>query len=176
MCDVCVDYDLCEECRSSATEHHSPTHTFTIIQRPTCGQSRFRQHLRQMMKNEEMKRTEEGVEKIEMKNEDKTNEASPQIENERKREINQPHLINENEKQNLEHLEHKKEEVKQSESNDQVKKKNYEVMESKLKVSPNEEDHIRQILKEMGFKEDLIREAISIVGNDDIGAVIEMLM
>jgi hypothetical protein len=31
-------------------------------------------------------------------------------------------------------------------------------------------------LKEMGFKEDLIREAISIVVNDDIGTVIEMLM
>jgi hypothetical protein len=43
------------------------------------------------------------------------------------------------------------------------------------KVSPNEEGHIRQILKEMGFKEDLIREAFSIVGND-VGAVIEMLM
>jgi hypothetical protein len=74
-------------------------------------------------------------------------------------------MINENEKENLEYLEHKKE-VKQGESNDQFKKENHEVVESESKVSPNEVDHhIRQILKEMGLNEDLICEAISIVGN-----------
>jgi hypothetical protein len=125
-CDVCVIYDLCEECHSSATDHHSPTHTFTIIQRPTCGQRLFRQHLRQMMKNEEMKQTEEGVEKVEMKNEDKTNESSPKVEIEEREKLikeDQLRLINENGKEIMEHLEHKKEEIKQSESNDQVKKK-----------------------------------------------------
>jgi hypothetical protein len=128
-----------------------------------------------MMKKGEMNRTEERVEKVEKKNEEKTNVALPQVEIEESDKLikeDKPQLINENEKETMEH---KKEKVKQSESNDQVEKENHEVLESESKVSPNEEDHIQKFLKEMGLNEDLIRKAILIVGND-IGEVIEMLM
>jgi len=168
-CNQCEDFDFCSECHKTLVINHPPEHSFTLFVNKTQSNVKEVKNVEEIVLDEVKK---DAIEEINLKEDVKKEEIKKEEVIEIKKEE-----IKEVKKEEIKREEIKKEEIKKEEiKKEEIKKE--EIKKEEIKEYSNEDKFKNEIelLKSMGFNNEILNIHLLYKFNGNLEKVVEILL